>query len=236
MKVLLLAGGASSRLSPLTISLPKALLPINGKPLLYHIIQHCTKNYLTDFVLCTTPTLLPQFKSALSTIEGNGISVEYSESPDKYNNSGRILVAQKFVKNENFVLYYTDILTDLFLDDMKHQHVKNRAICTMGVCSEMPLELGVVESPGGISGAQKVTRFIERPRLAEISDVKANVGIAICSPKVFKYCKKDENFFGQTLPKMLKTRERIFSYETSWYLDIGSFTSLEKAQHLFTQT
>lgn len=234
MRALIVAGGKSSRLYPLTISVPKSLLPVNGKPVISHILDCIEKAGGLEPVLCTTKNLRPQFENAL------GERVNYSVSPESYDTSGRILAARKLVGTDRyFLVYYGDILASpsLYLFDVLQEHIKNAAVCTLVTCNRKELELGVVrmKEQRWPNSCGIVTKFIERPRLSDISDVTVNIGIAVCSSQVFDFLKPTANFFRDTLPLLLKKHKKVISYETDFYLDIGSFTALEKAQSLFTR-
>ena len=236
MKVLIVAGGLSSRLWPLAVSVPKVLLPINGQPLLHRIFRFCEKAYLSEFIICTTRDLVPQFKDAISSYMSQTSTIKFCTSPKDYNTAGRILAAKDLVGDDpKFVVYYGDILARLFLFDMVNNHTRTGAVCTVAVAPKQ-LEYGVVETKSEMIGSDivnRVTNFIEKPMLSKISTVKANVGIAVCSPEIFSYCKPQDSFFGVTVPSLLKAKKHVYAYDSEGYIDVGNFQNYNSAQRDF---
>ena len=230
MKAIILAGGRATRLYPVTLYMPKQLMMINGYPAIYYIINHCKINGINNFVMCISDNGLKEhFYNALGNGSHLGTKLTFSVAPDYVGTAGRMLGASKFIKDQDFVVYYGDIITTFDLKRMIQFHNKlrkqNNCICTIAISSSKLLEFGVCSQ---MDGTSKVLEFKERPHMSEISRFKVNCGIAVCNKRILDHCKKNEDLFRHTLPRMIKKREFIASYDiqNSFY-DIGTYANIE---------
>ena len=238
MQALILAGGRASRLYPLTLCMPKQLIMVNGYPVIHYIMEHCRNNGVEDVILCISDNPMKfDFFNAIGDGKRNGVKVSYSIGPDSLGTGGRLILASNLITDDDFVVYYGDIITLFDLREMIDFHrircSKVGCIATLAVCNKVRLECGVVMNH---RNSQRVMDFRERPKVAEITDCKINVGIAVCNKRLLRYCRDDCDLFGDVIPSALEAGETVSSYDIrDVFYDIGTFRSLEKVAQILRQ-
>lgn len=111
MKVMILAAGEGQRMQPLTNERPKALLPVNGKPLIEHLIHALARDGFEDFVI----NLFyrgEMIERALGEGERFGVNIHYSRESELLETGGGILNALPALGQAPFVVVNADLYTD----------------------------------------------------------------------------------------------------------------------------
>ena len=171
MKAFLLAGGLGERLRPLTLRMPKCLVPINGVPLLEYWLNLCATHDV-DEVLVNVSQHPEQVRDFLASRQlGPRVTLVVEDTP--VGNAGTVLANRRFVAGESdFWIFYADNLTDVSLADMAATHRRHGGVLTMGLFrAPVPSAAGIVE----LDGTGKVLGFEEKPARPR-SDL-ANAGI-----------------------------------------------------------
>ncbi len=228
MKAAILAGGAGTRLYPITAYIPKALIPIGSRYVIEYIIDYLKHHGIQDLVMLISENEYDLLRNHLGDGSRFGVKIEYSVA-DRIGTAGALGAAAQLL-GDRFVVYYGDVLTDLDLRAMIQFHSDRGSACTIAMSTAVPMEYGVAR----VNTDGRVTYFEEKP---VIKEYPVSMGVHVCEKAVLSYCKPNTDLSHDVIPGLLRDGKAVFAYlSEKRHYDIGTFKNLEEVRTLVEQS
>ena len=229
MKAVVMAGGEGTRLRPMTVSMPKPLLPIVNKPIMEHVLRLLARHGFNETVV-TVQFLASLVRNYFGDGEDFGMTLHYATEETPLGTAGSVKNAEEMLRDDTFLVISGDALTDFDLTELVKFHHDKGALVT--VCLTRvpdPLEFGITI----VDEEQRVQRFLEKPTWGQVFSDTVNTGIYVMEPEVFDYVAADEqvDWSGDVFPKLLEAGLPVYGYVAEGYWeDVGTHESYMRAQ------
>ncbi|HTQ57216.1 MAG TPA: nucleotidyltransferase family protein [Bryobacteraceae bacterium] len=223
MKAIILAAGLGTRLRPITLTIPKCLVPINGVPLLELWLRECERAGV-DAVLVNTHHLAERVEEFVAARRGVPVTLAYE--PALLGSAGTIAANWNFVAGEeSFLVIYADNLTTFPLSELVAFHATHDRIASLALFrSPNPSACGVVE----MDETGLVVGFWEKPASPR-SDL-ANAGLYVFRAPVRRYLPAEAPAdVGRSLMPALVGQAKGLPIQ-EYFVDIGTLENYERAQ------
>ncbi len=224
MKAVILAGGYGTRLAEATTSIPKPMVEIGGKPILWHIMKIYSRYGINDFIICCgykQYVIKEYFANYFRhncdltvDLKTNSIEVLRRHTEDwrvtlidtglDTLTGGRVKRIEEYVGNETFLLTYGDGVADIDINATIEAHKKSGKVLSMTTYQPSG-KLGVVE----MNADGLVTAFREKP---QESGAWINAGFFVCEPALFQYLQGDHEMLEREPMERLLKDNQIHAY------------------------
>jgi glucose-1-phosphate thymidylyltransferase len=160
MRGIVLAGGAGSRLDPMTRVASKQLQPVYDKPMIYYPLATLLEAGIREILLISTPAELPRFQTLLGDGSQIGVSVSYAQQVAPNGIAHAVLIGEDFAQSEPVMLILGD---NIFYGNMHLASIASefeRGAVVFGYPVRNPSRYGVVE----LDADDNVVSMIEKPK------------------------------------------------------------------------
>ena len=220
-QAIILAGGKGTRLKPYTISMPKPLVPVGGKPILENVIFNLKKNGFKKIIL-TVNHMADMIMAYFGNGEKFGVHIEYTIEDKPLSTMGPLKLAKNL--DDNFLVLNGDVLTDIDFNHLLNKHKKGGQIFTIAAHKRVEkIDYGVLK----IDSNNNLKKMEEKPK----KEFLVSMGVYAVNKKVLDFIPKNKFFgFDHLMESLIEKGKlvKVLCHEGYW-LDIGRPSDYEKA-------
>lgn len=180
MKAVILAAGEGIRLHPLTLTRPKHLIPVGGKPLLEHVLTSLKAAEISE-ALIVVHYMADKIRQYFGDGSHLGMKLEYVFQKQIGGTADAVGVAEDHVKEDFLLVDGGHYFTPIVVENILRSYEKEKPIAAMTIVPvKNPKEYGIVALDGS-----HVTNIIEKPKPQEAPTNLANASVYIFQPRIF---------------------------------------------------
>ena len=203
MKVVILAGGFGTRLSEYTNLVPKPMVKLNNKPIIYYIMKHFSNYGFDDFYIALGykgNVIKDYFKKNSFKWKINLI-----ETGLKTMTGGRIKKLKKYLDEENFFMTYGDGISDVNLKKLLQFHKQNKKALVTMTAVRPPARFGAIKIK-----RNKVSVFREK---SKIDEGWINGGFFIMNKKFINYIEKYSTYLEKSPLEKAAKKNQLYAFK-----------------------
>lgn len=214
MKAMIFAAGLGSRLKQLTQNKPKALVEVNGKPLLEYIINKLKQAGVTDIII----NVHHYYQQIIEFVDNSdfGVNISFSIEKDQLlDTGGGLKKASHFFDDGNpFFIHNVDVISDINLQEMYDFHLKNKALATLAVRNRDTQRYFLFDENNRLCGRKnlKTNEIVLAPEISPQTIVHpfAFSGIHVVSPQMFDFMPEEDVF--PIINLYFKAHNQVYAY------------------------
>ena len=202
MKVVILAGGLGTRISDYTKTIPKPMIKVGGKPIIYHIMKWYAKHGFKDFYIALgyKGKIIKKYFSK-KFFDWN---INLIDTGKKTMTGGRIKRLTKYLGKDTFMMTYGDGISNVNLKKLLKFHKKNKKLVTL-TAVRPPARFGAIKVKG-----KNVSYFKEK---SNIDEGWINGGFFVMETKFLKFIKNDKAYLEKEPLENLTKRKQLVAFK-----------------------
>ncbi|HET8644263.1 MAG TPA: NDP-sugar synthase, partial [Vicinamibacteria bacterium] len=220
MKGVILAGGEGTRLRPLTLSVPKPVVPVVDRPFLRHQLDLLATAGVSEIVF-SVAYRPEKVQAVFGDGTGLGCRIHYAVEDTPLGTGGAVKNAESHLDDVT-VVFNGDVLTDVDLPAVVRAHRETGASATIVLTPvPNPSAYGLVETDAG----GRILRFIEKPDPSQITTDTINAGIYVLETRVLELMPPGVNHSIERafFPALIARGDRLTGYvHRGYWIDIGT--------------
>ena len=218
MQALILVGGEGTRLRPLTVTVPKPVLPLVDRPFLVYMLEWLHRHGVDD-VIMSCGFLATSVRNVLGDGSQFGVRLRFVEEPEPRGTAGALKYAEDLLE-DRFIMLNGDVLTDIDLTAQLARHEETGAIGTLAIVPvDDPTAYGLVRT----NEDHSVREFVEKPTADSIDTNLISAGAYVLDRRVLDRIPADRNVSieREVWPRLVGNG--LFAYAgDAYWLDIGT--------------
>ncbi len=232
MEALILAAGYGTRLKPLTDNKPKALVEISGKPMIYYVIKKLEKYGFNKILINTHyhAECLEEYFASNAKEFSSKIALIYE--PEILDTGGAIKNIENRIEGDDFLVYNTDIMSSINLDDFVSFHQQNKNLVSLVVNKRVSRSYFLLAENEQILGLETKNKTWDyKPEIVKKS--YAFCGIHLINKQILKNLNTGKFSIITSYLEMMKDGNYPKAYildENIYWLDIGKMDTLARAK------
>jgi NDP-sugar pyrophosphorylase family protein len=240
MKAMIFSAGLGTRFKPWTDKHPKALAPVNGKPLLQRNVEYL-QQYGIKNIIVNVHHFADQLIETIKAYNCWGSRILISDESDELlDTGGGLLKAQSlFDENERFITLNADILTDLDINKLLTFHLEKNAVISFGVTDRKTSRYLLFDKDSRLCGWRNVQTGLERiSRSSDTYTAKAYSCVVVFEYEIFRLM-KEKGFSGKfsliDVYLALANDHIIMGYDHTGdrFVDVGKPEATAEAEQVF---
>jgi mannose-1-phosphate guanylyltransferase len=219
VQAVILVGGEGTRLRPLTVTVPKPVLPLVDRPFLAYMLEWLRRHGVDD-VIMSCGFLATSVRNVLGDGSQFGLRLRFVEEPEPRGTAGALKYAEDLL-DERFLMLNGDVLTDIDLTAQIAQHDATGAVGTLALVPvEDPTAYGLVR----VHDDRSVKEFVEKPTADSIDTNLISAGAYVLERRVLDMIPADRNVSieREVWPRLVGEGLFAFAADDAYWLDIGT--------------
>lgn len=244
MDTIILCGGKGLRMSAVTSTLPKPLIKIKKRPIIWHIMKHYSryghnqfllplgykgsaiKEYFHKYNLFNSDYVLNLKNETVKYVQkcNENWDITFVETGENTMTGARVKKLEKHIKSDEFLLTYGDGIADVDINALiNFHHEKGKMVTVTGI--DYKSDYGILSVKEGVA-----TSFEEKPKL----DLIINGGFFVCNKQIFSLLSEEENCVLEDtlLTKLAKEKELAVYKHNGYWIGIDTYKDIERANAL----